>query len=55
VTIEGVVLTLVSLLTIANAIALVAIARQVGLLHVRLAPIPALDHEEGPVLVTLYV
>jgi methylamine dehydrogenase accessory protein MauD len=48
VTLEAIVLTLLAILTIANAIALIAIARQVGLLQIRLAPIPALTSDSGP-------
>lgn len=42
------ILGLIALLTALNSIAVIALVRQVGLLHLRLRPVPALDREEGP-------
>lgn len=39
---------LIGLLTALNALALVALTRQVGLLHIRIRPVPALETEDGP-------
>ncbi|MGH7717321.1 MAG: hypothetical protein ACREON_00550 [Gemmatimonadaceae bacterium] len=39
---------LLAFLTVLNAIALIALIRQVGLLHLRLRPISALQDEDGP-------
>lgn len=38
----------VALLSVLNAIAAIALIRQVGLLHLRLRPVPALQGEDGP-------
>lgn len=42
------VITLTMLLTVVNAVALMAVVRQIGLLHLRIKPLPALEGEGGP-------
>lgn len=42
------ILLLLTILTALNSVALIGLIRQVGLLHIRIQPVPALDTEEGP-------
>ena len=42
------ILLLLAILTALNSVALIGLIRQVGLLHIRIQPVPALDTEEGP-------
>jgi hypothetical protein len=46
-TAHSAVTALLTVLTVANAVALVALTRQVGLLHIRIRPVPALDTRSG--------
>lgn len=46
--IQMVILLFVTILVVLNSVVIIALTRQVGLLHVRLKPLPALLTEEGP-------
>lgn len=39
---------LIAVMCVLNAIGVIALIRQVGLLHLRIKPVPAMEHELGP-------
>lgn len=46
----GLTTSLLVILTVANTLAIIALTRQVGILHLRARPLPALESEEGPII-----
>lgn len=46
--VESIALLLVGVLTLLNSIAVIGLIRQVGLLHIRVSPVPAMESAEGP-------